>query len=62
MQSNKPSVSRRELVTHLGVGVAVTAGIPMANAQKANDSTTATFVDPVENIQANLSRTVAAMA
>ncbi|MDW5266847.1 MULTISPECIES: twin-arginine translocation signal domain-containing protein [Acidobacteriaceae] len=41
-------ISRRDLVTHLGAGIAgaaITSAIPNAQAQTANANTTAPFVD-----------------
>jgi NAD(P)-dependent dehydrogenase (short-subunit alcohol dehydrogenase family) len=49
MNSEKSSLSRRELVTHLSTGIAgaaLAAAVPAAEAQKANSPTGAPFVDP----------------
>src|SRR5580698_4911552 len=48
MSSDNP-ISRRDLVTHLGAGiagVAITATVPNAQAQTAAGNTAAPFVDP----------------
>src|SRR3984885_1510495 len=47
--SSENSISRRDLVTHLGAGIAgaaITAVAPAAQAQTTNHSTAAPFVDP----------------
>lgn len=50
MSSSESSISRRDLVTHLGVGIAgaaLTAAVPKAEAQiSSGGSTSAPFVDP----------------
>lgn len=47
--SSKDPISRRDLVTHLGAGIAgaaITAAVPSAQAQTSNANTAAPFVDP----------------
>jgi NAD(P)-dependent dehydrogenase (short-subunit alcohol dehydrogenase family) len=49
MSSENP-ISRRDLVTHLGAGIAgaaITAAVPAAQAQASTGSTAAPFVDPI---------------
>jgi hypothetical protein len=48
MSSDNP-ISRRDLVTHLGAGIAcaaITVAVPNAQAQTAAGNTAAPFVDP----------------
>jgi hypothetical protein len=48
MSSENP-ISRRQLVTHFGAGiagVAITAAVPSAQAQTSTGNTAASFVDP----------------
>lgn len=49
MSPEKNALSRRELVTHLGAGIAgaaLTAAVPLAEAQTTNGPTAAPFIDP----------------
>ncbi len=65
MSSESP-ISRRDLVTHLGAGIAgaaLSAAVPSAQAQTANGNTIAPFVDPTSKYpKAALPWTDAAMA
>src|SRR5580658_1889097 len=47
--SSEASISRRDLVTHLGAGIAgaaISASVPSAQAQTTTGNTSAPFVDP----------------